>query len=83
MRVAKAGYIEVPDAFMERLIPYLDHRLEITDIDNRLIIFKKSQRIVDPEINKLFQNKVGSFFFKKLSVKIPSHFTLDTTGPIK
>lgn len=26
---AKAGYIEVPDAFMERINP-LDHRLEIT-----------------------------------------------------
>ena len=33
-RVAKAGYIEVPDAFFERLACYLDHRLEITDINN-------------------------------------------------
>src|SRR5262245_15583726 len=32
MRVARAGYIEVPDAFMERINPYEDHRLEITDI---------------------------------------------------
>ena len=29
-RVSKAGYIEVPDAFMERINPYLDHRSEIT-----------------------------------------------------
>ena len=27
-RVAKAGYIEVPDAFMERINPYKDHRLD-------------------------------------------------------
>ena len=31
LRVAKAGYIEVPDAFMERLTHYSFHRLEITD----------------------------------------------------
>jgi SAM-dependent methyltransferase len=29
-RVGRGGYIEVPDAFMERIIPYRDHRLEVT-----------------------------------------------------
>jgi SAM-dependent methyltransferase len=37
-RVAKAGYIEVPDAFMERVNPYHDHRLEITTREGRLVI---------------------------------------------
>lgn len=74
MRVAKAGYIEVPDAFMERLIPYLDHRLEITDINNQLIIKKKHQRIIDPELYSLFNNKVSSFFSKSLISKRPFAF---------
>jgi hypothetical protein len=29
-RVARAGYIETPNAFMERINPYKDHRLEVT-----------------------------------------------------
>ncbi len=29
-RVAQAGYIETPDAFMERINPYKDHLLEVT-----------------------------------------------------
>ena len=31
-RVGKAGYIEVPDALMERLNPYIDHRLELAQL---------------------------------------------------
>jgi len=56
-RVAKAGYIEVPDALMERLNPYLDHRLEITVRENRLIIRKKTAWQVDPEIVDLYSNR--------------------------
>lgn len=74
MRVSKAGYIEVPDAFMERLNPYLDHRLEITDKDNRLFIKKKKQRILDPELQELFENKVRPFFSKKVISKNPFAF---------
>ena len=40
-RVAKAGYIEVPDAFMERINPYRDHRLEVTLRNGGLVIRKK------------------------------------------
>lgn len=39
-RVAKAGYIETPDAFMERINPYKDHRLEVTVRDKGLVIRK-------------------------------------------
>jgi ubiquinone/menaquinone biosynthesis C-methylase UbiE len=42
MRVAKAGYIETPDAFIERLIPFRFHRLEVTERNDRLVIYKKS-----------------------------------------
>src|ERR1041384_6081923 len=48
-RVAKAGYIEVPDALFERLFPYRDHRLEITVRDHRLVIRKKAAWLVDAE----------------------------------
>jgi SAM-dependent methyltransferase len=55
-RVAKAGYIEVPDALMERLNPYLDHRLEITERDGRLVIRKKKAWRVDPELVELYEH---------------------------
>jgi SAM-dependent methyltransferase len=60
-RVAKAGYIETPDAFMERINPYKDHRLEVTVRNKRLIIRKKKQWDVDPELVELYEyrNKLG------------------------
>jgi uncharacterized protein YbaR (Trm112 family) len=54
-RVARAGYIEVPDAFLERINPYRDHRLEITVRDNRLLLRKKSGQQVDPELVELYE----------------------------
>ena len=52
-RVSKAGYIEVPDAFMERLTNYKDHKIEITERDNTLIIRKKKDYIQDQELTEL------------------------------
>ena len=74
-RVAKAGYIEVPDAFFERLACYLDHRLEITDIDNELIIRKKKNYIQDKDIEELFANKVKPVF-GKIVAKYPFKFNV-------
>jgi uncharacterized protein YbaR (Trm112 family) len=54
-RVARAGYIEVPDAFMERINPYRDHRLEITVRDNCLVVRKKAAYQVDPELVELYE----------------------------
>lgn len=54
-RVARAGYIEVPDAFMERLNPYRDHRLEITVRDESLVIRKKAAWQVDSELAELYE----------------------------
>ena len=53
-RVAKAGYIEVPDAFMERLTNYTCHRLEISEDDNGLVIKKKKDFIEDKESSQYF-----------------------------
>lgn len=71
-RVAKAGYIEVPDAFMERLTHYGFHRLEITDVDGTLVIRKKKNHIHDQEISNLF-NKSRSIF-PELVQKHPFQF---------
>lgn len=56
-RVSKAGYIEVPDALMERLNPYRDHRLEITVRDGRLVIRKKGNWRTDPELVELYEHR--------------------------
>lgn len=74
-RVAKAGYIEVPDAFFERLNCYVDHRLEITDVGNELLIRKKKHYIQDEEVLNLFSNKVAPIFGKIVS-KYPFHFNV-------
>jgi SAM-dependent methyltransferase len=57
-RVAKAGYIEVPDALFERLNPYNDHRLEITERQGKLIIRGKKGWQADPELVELYENRV-------------------------
>lgn len=72
-RVGKAGYIEVPDAFMERLTHYGFHRLEITDKDGELIIRKKKHYIQDEEVVDLFHHKARPIFPKWAS-QYPFHF---------
>jgi len=56
-RVARAGYIEVPDAFMERVNPYRDHRLEITQRDGRLLIRRKRHWRHDPQLVELYERR--------------------------
>lgn len=55
-RVAKAGYIETPDAYMERTNPYRDHRLEVTERDGALVIRKKRAWVNDPELTELYEH---------------------------
>jgi len=64
-RVAKAGYIEVPDAFMERINPYLDHRLEITIRNEVLIIRKKANWAVDSELVELYEEHLKPILTKE------------------
>lgn len=61
-RVGRAGYIEVPDAFMERVNPYKDHRAEITVRGGRLVIRKKPAWVVDPELLELYEARVKPRF---------------------
>ena len=72
-RVGKAGYIEVPDAFMERLTHYGFHRLEITDKNGELIIRKKKNHIQDEEVVDLFHNKARPVFPNWAAI-YPFHF---------
>lgn len=72
-RVSKAGYIEVPDAFMERLTHYNFHKLEITDKDGKLLITKKKDYIHDQDVVELFHNKARSIF-PVWAGQFPFHF---------
>ena len=69
-RVSKAGYIEVPDAFMERINPYPDHRLEITVRHDKLVIRKKTSWQADPEVVELYEDRVKEIVTMHV---IPSH----------
>lgn len=73
-RVGKAGYIEVPDAFMERINPYQDHRLEITVRDGTLLIFKKDDWVQDRRVVELYEDRVKSYMTTELMPKRPFQF---------
>lgn len=72
-RVGKAGYIEVPDAFMERVCSYPMHRLEITERYGQLTILKKYGVTQDNELRELFTHKASPVFPKWVS-RYPFHF---------
>ena len=69
-RVARGGYIETPDAFMERINPYKDHRLEVTVRDKGLVIRKKSAWIYDADLVGLYEERAKSII---TSETIPQH----------
>ncbi|WP_092215916.1 methyltransferase domain-containing protein [Desulfoluna spongiiphila] len=73
-RVAKAGYIEVPDAFMERVNPYRDHRLEVTVRDGELIIRKKSGWMEEPSTVELYEERVKQLLTRELIPRHPFSF---------
>lgn len=73
-RVAKSGYIEVPDAFMERVNPYRDHRLEITCRDQTLVIRKKRAWRHDPEIVEIYEDRVKQIMTRELMPSRPFEF---------
>lgn len=58
MRVGKAGYVETPDALIERLNPFRFHRLEVTDYQDRLIIYKKPSWRPHPDWVDLYERKL-------------------------
>ena len=73
-RVARAGYIETPDAFMERINPYKDHRLEVTVRDGRLVIRKKPAWLVDHELVELYEQRVKRDITRELIPRHPEDF---------
>ena len=73
-RVAKAGYIETPDAFMERINPYKDHRLEVTVRNNGLVIRKKPQWCADTELVELYEQRAKLRVTHKLIPEYPEDF---------
>lgn len=73
-RVARAGYIEVPDAFMERVNPYKDHRAEITVRDGKLVIRKKRAWVVDSELVELYADRAKPFVAGELIPARPFAF---------
>lgn len=73
-RVGKAGYIEVPDACMERIIPYPDHRLEITLRSGTLIIRKKPAWMTDPALVELFESRANRVIGKDTIPRHPFSF---------
>jgi uncharacterized protein YbaR (Trm112 family)/bifunctional DNA-binding transcriptional regulator/antitoxin component of YhaV-PrlF toxin-antitoxin module len=73
-RVGRAGYIEVPDAVMERLIPYRDHRLEIAERNGKLVIRKKKGSVVDQELADLYNHRVSRLIGGELIPQRPFEF---------
>jgi SAM-dependent methyltransferase len=69
-RVAHRGYIETPDAFFERINPYMDHRLEVTLRDEVLVIRKKPAWIYDPDLVQLYEKCAKAII---TSETIPQH----------
>lgn len=73
-RVARAGYIEVPDAFFERLNPYRDHRSEITLREDRLWIRKKPFWVVDHDLVELYEIRFKRFLIQDVMRRKPFIF---------
>lgn len=69
-RVARGGYIETPDAFMERVNPYKDHRLEVTMRDEGLVIRKKPAWVYDADLVDLYEKRAKAII---TSETIPQH----------
>ena len=75
-RVAKAGYIETPDAFMERINPYWDHRSEVTVRNGVLLVRKMAAWQLDSELVELYEERAKSLITSSV---IPSNpFTFHT-----
>lgn len=73
-RVAKAGYIETPDAFMERINPYWDHRAEVTVRNGRLLVRKKPKWDLDAELVELYEHAAKDEIAGRSMVNAPFKF---------
>jgi SAM-dependent methyltransferase/uncharacterized protein YbaR (Trm112 family) len=73
-RVGKAGYIETPDAFMERINPYWDHRSEVTVRDGKIYVRKKSSWNIDPELVDLYEERAKKIIAGRVIPENPFDF---------
>ena len=73
-RVGKAGYIETPDAYMERTNPYRDHRLEVTVREGVLVIRKKRAWVNDNELTELYEHAAKWPIALETIPRRPFHF---------
>jgi len=74
MRVGKAGYIETPDAFFERINPFVYHRLEVTEEGSGLRIFKKPSWRHAGELVDLYERKMKDPHFLRFVSSHPGPF---------
>jgi len=74
MRVGKAGYIETPDAFFERINPFRFHRLEVSKKDDSLEIFKKRSWRHDANVVDLYERQLKDEPFLRFTSKFPWPF---------
>lgn len=58
MRVGKAGYIETPEGWFEKMCPFTFHRLEVSQERGKLLITKKAEWKPDP-IARLYENRLS------------------------
>lgn len=73
-RVARGGYIETPDAFMERINPYKDHRLEVTLRDGGLVVRKKSSWVNDADLLELYEQRAKAIITRETIPQNPGSF---------
>jgi SAM-dependent methyltransferase len=59
MRVSKAGYIETPEGWFEKMCAFVYHRLEVSHVNGKLLIRKKVSWRPE-EIALLWNNKLAS-----------------------
>lgn len=74
MRISKAGYIETPDAFFERINPFRFHRLEVSLNNGSLIIFKKPSWRHATYLVDLYENQLKCEQFLKFTSSCPGPF---------
>jgi uncharacterized protein YbaR (Trm112 family) len=74
VRVGKGGYIETPEAFFERINPFIYHRLEVGRCNSKLLIFKKASWRHDKDVVDLYENKLKTDEFVKFTRQHPELF---------
>jgi hypothetical protein len=75
-RVAKSGYIEIPDAFFERINPYIDHKSEIRLRGDKLIIREKHKWDEDEQLVELYEHRAKSVITRSAMRKYPFEFNI-------